>query len=134
MANMTNTTEKELVDGFTGVTQYTTPAIVYLALFTADPTETGDVTNEVSGVGYARVSLAGKFTASTDGSSSNTSAITFATAGVGGWGTVTHIGFMKSGVSATDDMVLHGALTTSIAIAESVVVEYLDGNLTVVLT
>lgn len=128
---MTDALEIEFVNGLTGVTQYTSPAIVYLALFTADPTETGSVLNEVSGTGYARVSLSGKFTASTTGASANTAAITFAAAGVGGFGTVTHIGFMKSGVATTSDMIVHQALLDPITIVETDVFEFLVGKLTV---
>lgn len=132
MADMTNALEKEICDGLTGVTQYTSPATVYLALFTADPTETGSVANEVSGTNYARVSLSGKFSASTDGSASNTAPITFATAGAGGWGTVTHVGLMKSGTASTDDMILYKALQAGpITILENEIFQFLTGNLTI---
>ena len=131
MANMTNALEKEIVDGLVSVTQYTSPAIVYLALFTADPTETGSVTNEVSGTNYARVSIATKFTASTDGSSANTSSIVFAAAGAGGWGTITHVGFMKSGTATTDDMILYDTLLNSITIVETDIFEILTSGLSV---
>lgn len=131
MANLTDGFEKELTDGLTGVTPLTTPTTVYLALFTADPTETGSVANEVSGTGYSRVALTGKFTASTDGSAANTSAITFAAAGAGGWGTITHIGFMKSGTATTADMMMYDSLVDSVTIAESDVFEFVAGNLAV---
>ena len=135
MANMTDALELALLDGLTSVTQYTSPAIVYLALFTADPTDTGSVANEVSGTSYARVSLATKFTAATGttGVSANTSAITFAAAGAGGWGTITHIGFMESGTATTADMMMHSVLTDPITIVETDVFEFLTGGLTVTL-
>lgn len=131
MAQMTNLLEKEIVDGLTGVTQYTSPATIYLALFTADPSDTGSVANEATGTGYARQSLAGKFSASTNGSSPLTTAITFPTAGAGGWGTVTHIGFMKSGTATTDDMILYSQLTDPITIVENDVLEFLVNGITV---
>lgn len=133
MANMTDLLEKEIVDGLVGVTQYTSPATTYLALFTADPTDTGSVVAEVSGTGYARISLAGKFSASTDGSSANTSALIFPTTGAGGWGTVTHMGIMKSGTATTDDMMVYGALAQSMAVVETEIFEVLVGGLTVTL-
>lgn len=135
MANMTDDLENDLLDGLLGVTQYTSPAIVYLALFTADPTDTGSVTNEVSGTSYARVSLASKFTAATGtaGSSTNITTISFAAAGAGGWGTITHIGFMKSGTATTDDMILYKALSSSVGIAESDVFDFQIGNLSLTL-
>jgi hypothetical protein len=132
MANLTDRYEKKLADGLTGVTPLTTPTTVYLALFTADPTETGDVTNEVSGTGYARVALTSKFGASADGSSANTAAITFAAAGAGGWGTITHVGLMEAGTAAVADMMLYQALVDPITIAETDVFEFLVGNFTVI--
>lgn len=131
MANLTDRYEKKLTDGLTGVTPLTTPTTVYLALFTADPTETGDVTNEVSGTGYARVALTGKFLASTDGSSANTEAITFAAAGAGGWGTITHVAFMEAGVAGVADMIQSNSLTDPVTIVETDVFEFLTGKLTV---
>lgn len=135
MASMTDDLENDLLDGLLGVTQYTSPSIVYLALFTADPTDTGSVTNEVSGTSYARKSLAGLFTAAsgTTGVSANTTAVTFAAAGSGGWGTITHVGFMKSGTATTDDMILHKALVDSITISETDVFEYAIGKLSLTL-
>ena len=82
---------------------------IYLALFTANPTETGSLSNEVStsGTGYARQSVA--FTTSNN-ASSNTSNIEFSAA-QSSWGTVTHIGIMDA--STSGNMLFHGALTVS---------------------
>lgn len=82
---------------------------IYLALFTANPTETGSLSNEVStsGTGYARQSVG--FTTSNN-ASSNTSNIEFSAA-QSSWGTVTHIGIMDA--STSGNMLFHGALTVS---------------------
>lgn len=109
MANLTDAHETTIFNGLTGVSTLFT-STVYLALFTASPTESGSIANELSGNGYARVSLAGKFTA---GTPSNTGQITFATASAD-WSTVTHIGFMKA--STGSDMMMYGTLDAPISI------------------
>ena len=111
MANMTDSFEKEILDGVLGVTALTTPATVYLALFLADPTESGDVTNEVVADDYARLSLDTLFSAATSDTSVNTSDITFPTT-TSAWGAVSHIGYMKSGTKTADDMMVYSALDT----------------------
>ncbi len=85
------------------------PSTVYLALFTADPTETGSLSNEIgtSGTGYARQSVS--FTTSNN-ASANTSNIEFPAA-QSSWGTITHIGIMDA--STSGNMLFHGALTVS---------------------
>ena len=125
--------ENSLLDGLTGVTPLTTPTTVYLALFTADPTDTGSVTNELTGNGYARKSLAGLFSAATgtSGSVSNTSVINFATA-TGDWTAVTHVGFMESGTTSTDDMMVSLALGTAITNLNTQVFSFKVGTLTLV--
>ena len=99
---------KKLIEGILGVTSYTTPAIVYLALFTDNPTDTGDITNEVSASDYERISLDGKFgvLTGTGGALSNIASISFSEA-TSAWGVVTHIGIMLSGTKTTDDMILY---------------------------
>ena len=129
MANMTNSFEKEILDGITGVTQLTTPGTVYLAAFTSDPGEEGAVTNEVAGGSYARVSLDSKYSATPGDTSSNTAKITFPTA-TADWGTVTHVGTMKSGTSGTDDMMVWIEMTTPIDIVTGSILEFDIGDLT----
>lgn len=50
----TNYLEEALLNHVLRNTAYTSPAGVYVALFTESPTETGSLTNELSGDGYAR--------------------------------------------------------------------------------
>ena len=124
--------ENELLDGLTGVTPLTTPTTVYLAVFSADPTDTGSVTNELTGGGYARKSLSGLFSAATGtaGSVSNTSVINMATA-TGDWSTATHVGIMESGTATTADMMLVIALDSSITILNTQVFSFAVGDLTI---
>ena len=85
---------------------------IHLALFTADPTETGSLTNEIStsGTGYGRQTV--PFTTANN-ASANTNNIEFSAA-QSSWGTITHIGIMDA--STSGNMLFHGALTVSKAI------------------
>lgn len=89
---------------------FTSPTNVYVALFTADPSDAGGGT-EVSGVDYARVD-SGSFstmTGVTTGITSNLAEIAFAQAGAGGWGTVTAVGLFDA--STAGNLLYHGGLT-----------------------
>ena len=91
---------------------FTSPTNVYIALFTAAPSDSGGGT-ECSGTNYARVD-SGAFstmTGVTDGHTSNTTEIAFAQAGSGGWGTVSHIGLFDA--STVGNLLYHGELTAS---------------------
>jgi hypothetical protein len=72
-----------------------TPATSYtIALFTADPGETGVLTSEVSGGGYTRPAVT--FTASTNGGASqNVAEVLFAVA-TASWGNVSHWGVIDN--------------------------------------
>lgn len=91
--NLTNSEERRLLDSSLDGT--------YLALFTADPTEAGTLTNEVSGGSYARQALTFN-AAATDGSNNTTKVLSgdvaFPTASAD-WGAVTYVAIM-SAVSA----------------------------------
>ena len=130
MANMTDLLERELIDGILGVTQYTSPAVIYLGLYTSNPTDTGTAASEVSTTSYERTSLAGAFSASGNGSSLNTAAIGFPVAAED-WGTITHIGFHKSGVKGTNDMIMYGTMFISANVTTGVTFQFLIGDLTI---
>ena len=131
MANMVDSFENDVLDGITGVTTLFSSGMA-LAVFTSDPTDTGSVANELSGGGYERKLLSGLFSAATgtDGSVSNTSIINFVTA-TGDWPEATHVGFMKSDVETTDDMIVWVALDAPITILDTKVFSFDVGDLTV---
>ncbi len=132
MANMVDAYENKQLDGTTGISQYTSPATTYVALFTADPTDTGSVTNELTSGGYARTSLSGKFSAATgtDGSVANTTLIQFPAA-TEDWTTVTHAGIMESDVETTDDMMMVITLNESISILDTHTFDFAIGDLVI---
>ena len=103
---------------------------LYIALFTADPTESGTQTNEATFGSYPRQAVArsGAGWTVSGNQVSNAAAITFPEA-TSGSETVTHFGIMDSSSSGT--MLFHGALTTSRAVSTGVTVEFAIGALTV---
>lgn len=74
---------------------------IYLALFTAGPTDAGGGT-EVSGNAYAREEISFTISGTNPTEAANTAAVEFATA-TGTWGTVTHVGVFDA---ATDGNLL----------------------------
>lgn len=93
---------------------FTKPTVLYIALYTAAPSDAGGGT-EVTGGSYARVACNPgdanwSGASSTSGLTDNVSAITFPTASAS-WGTVTHLGILDA--SSGGNLLFHGALTAS---------------------
>ena len=107
---------------------------VYVALHTAAPLASGDQTsNEIAYTGYARVAISrasGSFTLSGGSPTdlSNAAAVSFP-ACTGGSGTATYfsIGFAASGAS---EMIVFGALTSSLAISSGITPSFAIGQMT----
>lgn len=144
MAALSNYLENKLVDHvFRGQSwSATAPAQVWVALYTAAPSDAGGGT-EVSGNNYARVAVdrsltawagtqgSGTTTASsgTDvGVTSNNAAITFLVPS-GSWGTVTHFGILDA-VSG-GNLLFHGALTVQQTVNTGNTVSFAAGQLTI---
>lgn len=123
MAALSDYLENKLIDHIFRNRAYSVPTTVYVALYTAAPSDSGGGT-EVSGGSYARVLVGPSDSAwkSTQGTTSavassgtggvtmNGSAITFPTPSAN-WGQVTHFGILDA-VSG-GNLLLHGALTTA---------------------
>jgi hypothetical protein len=127
MAQMSNFLENALINATLRNTTYTSPASVYVGLFTTDPTDPGSGT-EVSGGSYARV--VATFTAPTDGVSPTNADVQFAQCTLT-WGTVTHFGIFDALTSG--NLLYHGSLTSSKTIETGDVFKIASGNLTVTL-
>ncbi len=127
MAEMSNYLENALVNATLRNTAYTSPSAVYLALYTADPTD-ADSGTEVSGTSYARQAIT--FGAPSNGVSTNSAAIEFPQAG-GSWGTVTHVGIRDA--STAGNLLYHTALDASKTIATGDVFRVASGSLSVTL-
>jgi hypothetical protein len=117
--------ENKILDHLSGKTSFTMPT-VYVALFTAAPSDAGGGT-EVSGGSYARKSTVGAdWAAAASGSTSNAAVITFVTA-TGSWGTVTHFALFDA--ATVGNMLEWAALTTSKTISNGDVASFPIGNL-----
>ncbi len=128
MSEMSNDLETKLINATLRNTTYTSPATVYLALYTTDPTD-ADSGTEVSGGSYARQSVA--FGAPSNGVTTNSSDISFPTA-TADWGTITHVGIRDA--STGGNLMYYTALDASKTINSGDQFRVLAGNLSVTLT
>lgn len=121
--------ENEILDHVLGGGDYTRPATVYVALFTATPNDAGGGT-EVTGGSYARAAVTNdstNFPAASGGSKANGVAIDFATP-TAGWGLVTSFGVFDA---ATDgNLLYYGDLGSSKTIDVDDDVSFPIGSLT----
>lgn len=107
-AVLSNYLENKIIDHVLRNTPYTTPGTqVWLALYTADPTD-ADAGTEVTGGSYARQQVTA-WDAPAARATANTNVITFPQASAN-WGNVTHIGIRDA--SAGGNLLFHGPLTT----------------------
>lgn len=116
MAAFSDYYEAQILNDMFRTTARTRPAAIWIALYTAAPSDSGGGT-EVTGGSYARVQVtqadanwnapgAGAGAALID----NVNAITFATA-TANWGTITHVGIFDA--STAGNLLMWGALTAS---------------------
>lgn len=124
--SFSNYLETEILDHVFGGNAYTAPSTLYLALYTAAPSDTGGGT-EVSGASYARQSAA--MTVSGDTATTSAS-VEFPAAG-GSWGTVTHVGVFDA--SSGGNLLAYGALTASKAIDTGDIFRISAGSLDITL-
>jgi hypothetical protein len=124
---MSNYLEDALINATLRNTTYTSPATVYVGLFTSDPTDAGTGT-ECTGASYARKSMA--FGAPSNGASTNSSDVEFDQA-TGAWGTITHFGILDALTSG--NLLYHGALTSSKVIEDGDVFKFASAAVSVTL-
>jgi hypothetical protein len=128
MSEMSNYLETALVNATLRNTSYTSPATVYAALFTTDPTDAGSGT-EVSGGSYARTSIT--FGSPSNGVTTNSADVTFPTCTVA-WGTVTHMGIYDA--STSGNLLYHTPLDASKTVDSGDIFKISSGNLSVTLS
>jgi hypothetical protein len=127
MAEMSNYLENALINATLRNTSYTSPSVVYLALYTDDPTD-ADTGTEITGGSYARQSIT--FGAPSNGTSTNSAAIEFPAA-TANWGVVTHVGIRDALTSG--NLLYHTALDASKTINNGDIFKILTSNLSVTL-
>jgi len=118
MTALSTFAERKILDHIFKNTSYTSPQ-AHIGLFTSDPTDSASGT-EASGSGYARIRIDNKMSSATANSDNsqitNSSAITFAAASGGAFGTITHIGIFDA--SSSGNLLAHGALAASKVISD----------------
>lgn len=127
MAEMSNYLEDALINATLRNTTYTSPATVYVGLYTTDPTDANTGT-EVSGGSYARTAVT--FGAPSNGVTTNSGAVEFPQA-TGSWGTVGWIGILDA--SSSGNLLYHTALDVSKTIASGDIFKIATGSLSVTL-
>ena len=123
--SFSNFLENEVLDHVFGASAYTAPATLYLALYTAAPSDSGGGT-EVSGGSYAREEIT--FGTASSGSIANDAAVEFSAA-TATWGTITHVGIFDA--STGGNLIDWGSLTSSKAIASGDIVRVQSGEYTI---
>ena len=127
MSELSNHLENALINATLRNTAYTSPATVYAALFTTDPTDAGSGT-EVSGGSYARTSIT--FGSPSNGVTTNSADVTFPTC-TAAWGTVTHMGIYDA--STSGNLLYHTPLDASKTVDSGDIFKISSGNLSVTL-
>jgi len=133
--SMDNTTEIAALAAFLQGTDpsYRSGATQYIALFTADPGETGDLTNEANYTSYARVALT-KATAWTGAANPFTNAdlIQFP-ACTGSTAAVTHFAIVDTGPARATaiNMMISGALSATLNVSSGIQPQFAIGALSV---
>lgn len=124
-----NTNISNLGDA-TGVQGSTGAGSLYIALFTADPTDAGTQTSECTVTGYSRQAVArdGVAWTRTGSQVSNANTISFGP-GTAGSEVITHFGIMDA--AAAGNMLAHSNVTTSRTFESGVTLEYGAGTLTI---
>lgn len=124
---MSNYLEGALINATLRNTSYTSPAAVYIGLYTSDPTDANTGT-EVSGGSYTRTAVT--MGAPSNGVSTNTAAVEFPQAS-GSWGTVGWIGILDA--TSSGNLLYHTALDTSKTISSGDIFKIAIGGLSVTL-
>jgi len=128
MSELSNHLENALINATLRNTSYTSPAAVYAALFTTDPTDAGTGT-EVSGGAYARTAIT--FGSPSNGVTTNSADVTFPTC-TAAWGTVTHMGIYDA--STSGNLLYHTPLDASKTVDSGDIFKISSGNLSVTLS
>jgi hypothetical protein len=125
LANASDYLEDKVINITLRGQAWTTITTVYVALYTANPTDANTGT-EVSGGSYVR--MASTWNAPSNGLSTNTTDITFPVA-TAGWGTITHMGILDA--SSGGNLLYHGAITSPITLLSGQQAKFLAGDLSV---
>lgn len=132
MSAASNYLENKVLDHVLRNTAYSQPSGLWLGLFTntsgnaATNLEAGTLTDEVSGNGYARKTVA--FAAASGGTTASSATVTF-DAATGNWGSITHVAVMDA--ETAGNVLFWGAVTSAKTIESGDQFQVSSGNLTI---
>jgi hypothetical protein len=130
MAEISNYLENAIINATLRNTTYTSPATVYVSLWTSDPTDAGSGTEvSTSGTSYARTAVT--MAAPSNGVSVSSADVTFPQA-TASWGTVGWIGINDA--LTTGNLLYHTPLDASKTIDIGDIFKIASGNLSVTLS
>lgn len=138
MSKFSNYTENNIIETTLRGAAFPVPAGIYLALFTADPTDANVTANEVAVAAwpaYARrdaavgAAIATGWTAAADGVSSNAKVLSFPANNGAGNVTLTHVGLYDA--AAGGNSLYHAPLVSSKTLLPGDVISFSIGSLTV---
>lgn len=114
MGSLTQYARKALLDHTLGLAAFSMPT-AYAALFSASPSETGSLLNEISGAGYDRVDLTSLMTATVLGTGlcQNGSAVSFPSPS-GDWGAVTYLAIVDSATPGAGNVLMFMPLASAL--------------------
>lgn len=116
----------------TGLQGSTAAGNLYIALFTADPTDAGTVTNEATYTGYARKAVprdGSVITVTGDTATNDQAEIAFDPCTAGS-NTITHYAVCRAGTASVQDLIIHGALSASLAVSAGITPRFATSALT----
>lgn len=117
MAILSDTLELALIKHLFKKAEFSIPTGMWLGLHTGDPLDGNTGSNEISGNGYARVSVSSKFGFDTNDNITNSSAIDFAEAS-GSWGTVSHWSLWTDATNTGSSyFLMSGSLNSGVGVA-----------------
>ena len=117
MAILSDNLELALIKHLFKKAEFSIPTGMWLGLHTGDPLDGNTGSNEISGDGYARVSVSSKFGFDTNDNITNSSAIDFAEAS-GSWGTVSHWSLWSHATNTGSSyFLMSGSLNSGVGVA-----------------
>lgn len=128
MAGKSDYLENKLLDHWLGATAFSAPGTLYLALFTAAPSDSGGGT-EVTGGSYVRLAVTNNttnFPAASGGAKSNGVDFTFVTA-TANWGTIVSVGIFDA--ASAGNLLAWANLAVSKTVNTNDVLKFLVGDL-----
>lgn len=133
MAAFSDYLENELLDHVLANGAFTAPTSIWIALYTAAPSDSGGGT-EVTGGAYARVEIAGAtgraFSVAAAGTTDNDQDWDWVTA-TANWGTVSHTSVMDAVTAG--NFLFHGALAASKVVDNGDTFKFLIGDFDITL-